>query len=296
MSMRASLRRLGFGLATVLGLARRGWFIPYRYTGRLPEDAGRRGFPAVEAAFAASVPAFIEAIADIERVREAITAIAADRDPDAPQPRPRWNQDWFPPLDAVYAYALLRRLKPRRIVEVGSGHSTRILARAVHDGGFEATITAVDPAPRADLKGLAVRGRPVEWLPKLVQQAGPEPFKDLRSRDVLFIDSSHVLMPGSDVDYLLNHVLPALEPGVHVHIHDIFLPDPYPAEWGWRGYNEQNALAPLILGGGWRVVFASRFVETRLTKRLRGSVLGELPNPSAAPSTSLWLARVEPLR
>src|SRR5262245_31183128 len=68
--------------------------------------------------------------------------------PDAP-PAPRWNQDWFPRLDAAAAYAMVRALRPKRIVEVGSGHSTRFLARAVADGGLDTRITAIDPEPRA---------------------------------------------------------------------------------------------------------------------------------------------------
>ncbi|MFX7914564.1 class I SAM-dependent methyltransferase, partial [Acinetobacter baumannii] len=81
-------------------------------------------------------------------------------------------------------------------------------------------------------------------------------FAALAAGDVLFIDSSHVLMPGSDVDLLFNQVLPRLKPGVLVHIHDIFLPDDYPASWGWRGYNEQQGVA-CLLQGGWRLLWAS---------------------------------------
>jgi predicted O-methyltransferase YrrM len=69
----------------------------------------------------------------------------------APPPAPRWNQDWFPRLDAAAAYAMVRALRPRRIVEVGSGHSTRFMARAVEDGGLPTQILAIDPAPRAAL-------------------------------------------------------------------------------------------------------------------------------------------------
>ena len=63
------------------------------------------------------------------------------------------------------------------------------------------------------------------------------------------IDSSHTLVPGSDVDLLLNRVLPALSAGAVVHVHDIFLPDNYPDDWAWRGYNEQLGVAPLLFGG-----------------------------------------------
>src|SRR5579859_4318418 len=93
-------------------------------------------------------------LARIESYADQLEAIGND----AP-PAPRWNQDWFPRLDAAAAYAMVRTLAPRRIVEIGSGHSTRFLARAVTDGGFDTHITAIDPQPRASLEGLKVR-----WL------------------------------------------------------------------------------------------------------------------------------------
>ena len=70
-----------------------------------------------------------------------------------------------------------------------------------------------------------------------------EPFKP---SDILSVDGSHLLMPGTDVDIVLNRVLPMLPAGTVIHFHDIFWPDPYPAVWDWRGYNEQNAIAPLF--------------------------------------------------
>src|SRR5678815_1421473 len=88
---------------------------------------------------------------------------------------------------------MVRATRPKRIVEVGSGHSTRFLARAVRDGGLDTEVTAIDPAPRASLAGLAI-----SFLSKRVQDAGTEPFNRLESGDILFIDSSHQVRPGSD--------------------------------------------------------------------------------------------------
>ena len=104
-------------------------------------------------------------------VLERIEAYAADLaaiGPDLP-PAPRWNQDWFPRLDAAAAYALVRSEPPRRVVEVGSGHSTRFLARAVADGGLATRITAIDPEPRASIAGLDVA-----FLRKPVQETQVE--------------------------------------------------------------------------------------------------------------------------
>ena len=40
------------------------------------------------------------------------------------------------------------------------------------------------------------------------------------------------LLPGSDVDWLFNHLLPTLPAGLRVHIHDVFLPDDYLFDFG----------------------------------------------------------------
>ena len=200
-----------------------------------------------------------------------------------PPPAPRWNQDWFPRLDAAAAYALIRATKPRRIVEVGSGHSTRFMARAVADGGFDTRITAIDPAPRATLVGLDV-----EWLQSPVQRVPA--FPALGAGDILFIDSSHRLTPGSDVDFLLNAVLPLIPPGVRVHFHDIFIPDDYPAHWGWRRYNEQAAVGALIETNLFKVEFASHALVTRSPEDLP-PVLAKLPLVPGAVESSLWLTK-----
>src|SRR5438477_9957263 len=108
-----------------------------------------------------------------------------------PPPAPRWNQDWFPRLDAAAAYAMVRTLEPKRIVEVGSGHSTRFLARAVADARLDTRITAIDPAPRASLEGLKVR-----WLRHRVQDTTLDGVERLEARDILVIDSSSQLKRG----------------------------------------------------------------------------------------------------
>jgi hypothetical protein len=96
-------------------------------------------------------------------------------------------------------------------------------------------------------------------------------------------------MPGTDVDWLLDRILPGLTAGVLVHFHDVFLPDPYPEAWTWRGYNEQQALAPLLQGPAYDCLFASHYVKTRQPDRL-ARVLDRLPPPTA-PESRLWLEK-----
>lgn len=276
-----NLRRFWFGLATIAGARRRGWFIPYRYADTLPQAGARGIYAALLPRFEAARPRFETLLAQIDAFAADLAAIGAE-----PPPAPRWNQDWFPRLDAAAAYATVRAERPARIVEVGSGHSTRFLARAVWDGGLATRITAIDPAPRA-----AIGGLDVTFLRQTVHQAGLAPFERLAAGDILFIDSSHILMPGSDVDLLFGHVLPRLAPGVRVHIHDIFLPDDYPTTWDWRGYNEQQGVIGLLQGGAYQLDFASHWVATRMAAALPPA-LAALPLPAGAFETSFWLSKV----
>ncbi len=203
-------------------------------------------------------------------------------------PTPRFDQDWFPGLDAALLYGVVRVRRPARIVEVGSGHSTRFAARAVLDAALQTEFIAIDPQPRAAIEALAPT---VDFRRATIQDIDLVLFDRLRSGDILFIDSSHILMPGSDVDILFNRVLPRLAAGVLVHIHDVFLPDPYPPEWEWRGYNEQNVAAALIEGGGYRLIAASRFIETRMRAAYARDFAALPPSPPGAMASSLWLEK-----
>ena len=152
----------------------------------------------------------------------------------------------FGGTDALALYCMLRHLRPRRIVEVGSGYSTRFAAQAALVNG-STELVCIDPYPdevvQEGFAGLAsLITAPVEEVPL-------DLFTALVAGDVLFIDSSHVLRIGGDVAFLFLEVLPRLQPGVVVQVHDIFLPQQYPREWvvdGLRFWNEQYACRPSL--------------------------------------------------
>jgi predicted O-methyltransferase YrrM len=278
---RAARRRLLFGLQTLLGLKRRGFFIPYRYADGLPEAGSLPAYGALERRFAEAEPEMAARLSSLERYKDDLSAIGENAAP----PEPRWGQSWFPGLDAAMAYVMLREEKPARVIEVGSGHSTRFLARARRDGGLATEITAIDPAPRADIARLDI-----SLQRRTLQEVGETPFAALEAGDFLLIDSSHILMPGSDVDFLLGRILPSLPPGLFLAFHDIFLPDDYPAAWAWRGYNEQQGVMGL-LQGGYDLLFSSHYARSRLSESLRSSACADLPRPEEALESGLWLRR-----
>lgn len=278
MSWAARWRRLRLGLPTILGLAPGGFFIPHRYAATLRAPQRYDGLVPL---FAAAAPAMRDWLARASAYRDAFAAIGGDR-----PPAPRWNQSWFPGLDAAMAYTILRERRFGRVIEIGSGHSTRFMARAITDGALATRLMAIDPQPRADLAGL-----PIELHRKTVQECGLAPFAGLTPADAVFIDSSHILMPGTDVDMLFGAVLPSLARGTFVHVHDIVLPNAYPPDWEWRGYNEQNALAPLIASGAFTVVWSSPWARANLADAITSAGLDALPVSEQARETSLWLVR-----
>ena len=274
-------RSTRLGLLTVLGLARRGFFIPYRYAHTLPFPGHNHSYEPLEAVMKAATERFAALLVEIDGLEADLAALGNE-----PPPAPRWTQDWFPTLDAAVAYTMVRGQQPKRIVEVGSGHSTRFMKRAAQDGGLDTHITAIDARPNRFVDQLDI-----EFLRSPMSQVDGQIFSTICTGDILFIDSSHILMPGSDVDDLFNRVIPTLPSGALVHIHDIFLPDDYPIIWEWRGYNEQQGVAPLINGGGFEVLFASHYVATRMAGLLAASAVARLPSKTGGLPASLWLRK-----
>ena len=274
-------RRLRMGLNTVLGLKQQGFFIPYRYADSVPDSRHGKAYGPVYSQMQNAEESMIRFIKGFADYSNELVSFGQE-DP----PAPRWKQDWFPRLDGASAYKMVRDLKPKHIIEIGSGHSTRFMMRAIKDGELNTDFTAIDPAPRADITSL-----PLTLIRNTVQEAGTEPFDNLTADDILFIDSSHIAMPGSDVDFLLLDILGGLPAGITVHIHDIFLPHDYPDSWKWRGYNEQQLVAPLLIGGGFRLLFSSQYAVHYLKDQLENSLMNELPIEEGAFETSLWLRK-----
>jgi hypothetical protein len=143
-----------------------------------------------------------------------------------------FNNGFFERVDAEIAYAMVRYLRPRRIVEIGSGQTTRLLAAALDRNaaeGWRGELVAIEPYPDALLR----RGFPglSHLATQKVQQVPMEVFTRLEDRDILFIDSSHVVAVDSDVIHEYLRILPKLKQGVVIHSHDIFMPADYPQKF-----------------------------------------------------------------
>jgi len=217
-------------------------------------------------------------------------------DKDSPQGYFLENSQ-FSGLDARALFVMLRWLKPRQVIEVGSGFSSLLTAdvnQRFLDGKTD--FRCIEPYPRPFLKA------GFEGLSKLVVspvEAVPmDMFQSLQANDILFIDSSHVSKTGSDVNYLLLEILPRLRPGVIIHIHDIFLPEDYPQDWvlgEGRSWNEQYLVqALLIYSSGLEVLFGSHYAYRRHPETLRDALA--CPDGAVFSGGSLWLRRTSRVR
>jgi predicted O-methyltransferase YrrM len=192
----------------------------------------------------------------------------------SPACRYYYDQSFFCYADAIFLYSFLRHSTPRRIIEVGSGFSSAVILDTVERFFLQPpALTFIEPYPER-LRGLlkSQDAGVTQIIESKVQAVPLETFQALRAGDLLFIDSTHVVKCGSDVQFLMFEVLPQLSPGVVVHFHDVFYPFEYPAEWLLKGiyWNEDYFLrAFLSYNSEWEIVFFNTYVATVFRDFLR---------------------------
>ncbi|HEX2085578.1 MAG TPA: class I SAM-dependent methyltransferase [Solirubrobacteraceae bacterium] len=233
-------------------------------------------------------PAFFERPSPLRGVRfdlDAQAALLRELAPlvaaFAPPPGFRIDNGWYESVDAELLDALLRRLRPRRVVELGSGWSSLVIAAALPAGAEHAIY---DPYPNERAAGLPVRRVRAQDVPD-------EVFTALEPGDVLFVDTSHTVKPGGDVNRIVLEVLPLLAEGVAVHFHDVLLPYAPHRTWLERGWwwFEQYLLQAFLAGNpDWEVLLAAHALT-----RERGDLVREVV-PSYTGETypsAFWIRR-----
>jgi hypothetical protein len=198
------------------------------------------------------------------------------------------GNELFDGVDALIAYCMVRHFQPRMVIEVGSGFSSLVLGEAVGKNAGSSLI-CIEPFPREFLrKGFSGLQSLME---KKVQEIELDFFSKLESGDILFIDSSHTVKIGGDVNYLFLEVLPRLKPGVIVHVHDIFLPFEYRRDWvldEFRFWTEQYLLqAFLTYNSEFEVLMANNY----LNHYHQQDVKAAFPHLSNWGGGSLWMRR-----
>lgn len=203
-----------------------------------------------------------------------------------------YNNIWFGKGSADALYYMLRIVKPKRIIEIGSGYSTSVMLDTNEAFlGNSIQITSIEP--RADrLKALL---RPTDNLKIYETDMQKIPlsfFEQLEKDDILFIDSSHVSKINSDVNRVFFEILPYLKQGVYVHFHDILYPFIYPKQWIYEGraYNEAYLLRAFLMNNSsWSIQFFGDMLMKKYKERLIDRLEG-------CGSASIWIRKEEVLR
>lgn len=215
-------------------------------------------------------------------------------------------------IESEALHGVLRSVKPRRIIEVGSGVSTFCSLAALRlneeESETPARVTCIEPYPSARLLQAAEDGL-LELIGVPVQDVPVESYDVLGPGDVLFIDSSHAVKVAGDVTHLILEVLPRLKPGVLVHVHDVNLPYEYQPDFltMYFHWNEPALLAAYLSDNPrWQILFALSVLHHGAPQVLqevfpdyvphrgeRGLRLGGMSAPGHFPS-SLWMEMIGP--
>lgn len=203
------------------------------------------------------------------------------------------TNDQYPALDAWILEGFLRALRPRRMIEIGSGFSSLVTAyvnRTHLDCALQ--FICVEPFPRPFL----LAGVPgiTSLVTEKVQDVPLDYYEALEDGDCLFVDTSHTVKTGGDVHWIYNRILPTLAPGVFVHLHDIFLPRDYPQNWvldGW-GWNELYLVHSFLLfNNAFEIVFSSRWMIEHHREELVAA-FPDFPRQEHRGGSALWIRRV----
>lgn len=189
--------------------------------------------------------------------------------------------------DALILQSMLRRLKPARYIEVGSGWTTA-LAVDTNNTWLDRSMRITAIEPYTELLRSIVPADAVEVREQPVQEVPLDLFSELGPGDVLFIDCSHVVKVGSDAHHLVTRVLPLLSPGVHVHVHDMFWPFEYPRAWveEGRAWSELYLLHAFLL---FNMMFSIELFNDWIFNFHRDEIERKLPAMLENPGGALWL-------
>lgn len=174
-----------------------------------------------------------------------------------------YNDGPFNSGDAEILYSMIRHFKPKRIIEIGSGHSTLMTENAIKQNNIENNDYNCDHICIEPFENDWLEKLNIEIVREMVETTDLSIYKSLEAGDILFIDSTHMIRPQGDVLFEYLEILPSLKPGVVVHIHDIFSPKDYLDEWinEPRFWNEQYLLEAFLSNNkDFRIIGAANYL------------------------------------
>jgi predicted O-methyltransferase YrrM len=218
--------------------------------------------------------------------------------PDAEDLRVQGYGLGYGPIEAMVLHCFIRHFRPKRIIEVGSGVSTVYEANAIYlnakDGNGPCRLTCIEPFPSDRLRSISEVSEVIE---RKVQEVPVDLLRTLEAGDILFIDSSHSVKVGSDVNYLYMNVLPALRSGVLVHIHDIYFPYLAPPDmwlFGKMMFWQETVLLKALLSGSreFEVVYCTSYLHHKEPGKLAETFPSY--DPRVHYPQSIWLRKLSP--
>jgi len=177
----------------------------------------------------------------------------------------RLDNSNYPHSDGIILFCMLSHLRPRRLIEIGSGYSTcAILDTNRLCLNWQTKVTSIEPHPELLRSLIGQSNDPLTIIESKLQDIDIQIFDQLESGDVLFIDSTHVSKVGSDVNYIFFEIFPRLKTGVITHLHDIYFNFEYPGVWlrEGRAWNEAYVLrAFLEYNDHFRILHFSSYLQ-----------------------------------
>jgi len=264
---------------------------PYRYESTIPTrfdtDIERlkkpRNLPGLDLNIAKS----LDFLTQLKPFAHELTSFPIEKPPGVDY----WFRNFaYEDFDAISLYTIIRHLKPKRVIEVGCGFSSRVTSLACRKNqseGHPVESLFIEPYPSESLGDFKLCGK---LLVEKVEDVPLSTFKSLEAGDILFIDTTHIVKTQSDCCYELLEILPILNPGVWIHVHDIFTPYDYPEEWlidHLRSFNEQYFLEAILSNGKGFEIKLPLFC---LWKDHRSALEPLMPQASARPA-AFWIQK-----
>ena len=200
--------------------------------------------------------------------------------------------------DVIFLFCLMRHFQPKKIIEVGSGHSSAVMLDT-NEIFFQNKIdlTFIEPYPEERLYGVLRKSdeQKTSIIRNFVQDKEVDFFQSLDENDILFIDSSHVSKVGSDVNYTFFDILPILKPGVLIHFHDIFFPFELPKHWICESkffWNENYLLRAFLMNNhDYKIVLFNSLLQ----KKYRRWFEEKMPDclKGSSDTGSIWIRKVK---
>lgn len=206
--------------------------------------------------------------------------------------RYHYFNSYYSYTDAIILFLMIRHFKPEQIIEIGSGYSSALMIDTnILFFNERINLKFVEPYPDQRLNPMLedLTNQNYEVIAEEVQKVEPERFKSLKTGDILFIDSSHVIKTGSDVNYILFEILPILQTGVLIHFHDIHFPFEYPKDWVFNGFGWNEAYfikAFLMYNKQYEIILFSDYIQKH-----QKDAFSDMPLTNKDKGSSLWLIK-----